>query len=110
MLTAATNFEAVGSKIIGEELNEWFELDDDQVAKFIELSTHLGINNLRTEHISQEKDRFVLRIVSSGSGNIRIDPADLLPFTFCDRHNQSKFKFWDNVPLGVPSWVTPSDN
>ena len=44
--------------------------------------THLGINNLRTEHISQEKDGFVLRVVSSRCGNIRIDPADLLPFTF----------------------------
>ena len=53
------------------------------VTKFIEPKRmHLGINNLRTEHISQEKDGFVLRVVSSRCGNIRIDPADLLPFTF----------------------------
>ena len=26
---AATNFEAVGSKVIGEELNGWFALHDE---------------------------------------------------------------------------------
>ena len=46
--------------------------------------THLIIDKLRAERISQEQNRLVLRILSSGCGNIRIDPADLLPFTCCD--------------------------
>ena len=79
---AATNFEAIGSKIIGEELNGWFTLHDELFPSPSLWRTHLGINNLRTEHISQKKDGFVLRVVSSGCSNIRIDPADLLPFTF----------------------------
>ena len=41
--------------------------------------THLGINNLRTEHISQEKDGFVLRVVSSGCGNIYESTPPIFP-------------------------------
>jgi hypothetical protein len=44
--------------------------------------THLSIDKMSAEHIRQDQNRLVLRIVSSGRGNIRIDPANLLPFAF----------------------------
>ena len=78
MTVATTNFETVGSKVVSEKLDRRFKY-----SKFFTIErTHLSIDKLRAEHIRQEQNRLVLRVVSSGSGNIRIDSADLLPFTF----------------------------
>ena len=53
---AAINFEAIGSHRRGAKWMIRVRQGVIPVTKFIELKrTHLGINNLRTEHISQER-------------------------------------------------------